>query len=308
MRQKPIFEVKKEQADGVYGRFVIEPLEQGYGHTLGVSLRRVLLSSLPGAAITQVKISGLKHQFSPIKGVKEDGVDLILNLKKVRLFYDGDKPVTLKLEAQEVGEVKAGSIKTPPDVKIANPDLVIATLTDEKAKLEIEMQVETGVGYLPSEERKVATIGVIPIDADFSPVQRVAYKVEETRVGRLTNYDRLILEIWTDGTIDPESALKKAAEILVLYFNHIVSPSVAKPQDQEFKQGNSDNLQLENISVEELNLPTRVINALEKGGYETVADVIKAGRQGLVKVRNLGEKSVKIIEAALAEKNISLEG
>lgn len=299
---QPTFQIKKEENSSQYGRFVAEPLEQGYGHTLGVSLRRVLLTSIPGAAVTQVKVSGLRHQFGTIKGVKEDGVDIILNLKSLRATYDGDKPAKLSLSARGKGEIRASQIKVPADVKIANPDLLIATLADSKAKLDIDIQVEKGVGYSPSEERKISTVGVIPLDADFSPVKRVNYKVEETRVGRLTNYDKLTLEIWTDGSVSPEKALTTAAQILIPYFKQVVSPSNKKQQEAVFASHESN---VSGISVEELNLPTRISNALVKAGYETVADLLAGNEEDVVRVRNLGTKSVKIIKTALREKDIA---
>lgn len=300
---QPTFNIKKEELKDSYGRFVIEPLEQGYGQTLGTSLRRVMLTSLPGAAITNVRIAGLKHQFAALKGVKEDGVDLLLNLKQVRLDYEGEKPVKLTLSAKGKGEVRAGNIKAPANVKIVNPDLLIATLSDSKSKLEVEMEAEIGVGYSPVEDRKTRVVGVIPLDADFSPVKRVNYRVEETRVGRLTNYDKLTLEVLTDGTIQPDEALKKAAEILVGYFQQVVSPTTPrKKKSSEVVPSATSNL-----SVEELGLPTRVANALVKGGYETVGDLVKAGEGELSRVRNLGGKSVKTIHAALAEKGVELE-
>lgn len=301
MNQQPSFAIKKEDSRDDYGRFLIEPLEQGYGDTLGSALRRVLLTSISGAAVTQVKISGLKHQFGAIKGIKEDGVDLLLNLKSLRVSYQGDKPVKLTLSAKGQGEVKASQIEAPSGVKIANPDLVIATLTD-KTKLDIEMQVESGVGYSPAEERKTSTIGLIPLDADFSPVKRVNYNIEETRVGRLTNYHRLAMEIWTDGTVDPEEALMKSAEVLMGYLHQVVSPS--QPSKKTPSQ-DSASTKVDNISVEELNLPTRIANALVKSGYETVGDILRADVEDMVKVRNLGEKSIKVIRTALKARGIS---
>jgi DNA-directed RNA polymerase subunit alpha len=200
---EPMFEIKIEKEEKDYGKFVISPLEQGYGDTLGNSLRRVLLTSLPGAAITTVKIAGVKHQFSSLKGMKEDVVEFILNLKKVRFAYSGDKAVKATLSVKESGEVKAKDIKVPANIKIANPEMVIAVL-NKGSKLEAEMEIEAGSGYSPAEDRATGQIGLIPMDASFSPIRRVNYKVEETRVGRVTNYDKLILEVWTDGTIAPE--------------------------------------------------------------------------------------------------------
>ena len=298
---QPIFEITEEDHNKSYSKFIISPLEQGYGHTLGNSLRRVLLKSLKGAAITSVRISQVKHQFSTLKGMKEDVVEFLLNLKKVRFSYDGEKAVTVKLSAKGPGEVKAKDIQVPANLKIANPEVVLAFL-NKGAHLDAQMEVSSGVGYLSTEDREEKSIGLIPLDAIFSPVIKVNYKIEETRVGRFTNYDKLILEIWTDGTIKPKEALIKSSEILVSYFKQILSPKkvekeVVKEVDTLGPTGK--------LSVEEIGLPTRVANALIKAGYETVEDLVKAKREDLVKVRNLGEKSIKIVAASLADKNIN---
>lgn len=302
MTSEPIFELKEEKREKNYAKLVISPLEQGYGDTLGNSLRRVLLTSLPGAAITSVRISGIKHQFSTLKGMKEDIVEFLLNLKKVRFSYKGDKPAKASISKVGPADVKAGDIITDASLTIANPELVLAYL-NKGAKLEAKLEVGVGTGYSPSEDRATGEIGLIPLDASFSPVVRVNYKVEETRVGRLTNYDKLILEIWTDGTIDPKDALTESAKILVSHFSQIVSPKKVKEVPKE----KTDDLgPIGKLSVEEINLPTRVANALIKAGYETVEDLMSAKRNDLVKIRNLGEKSVKIIEAALGEKGLTL--
>ncbi|MBI2066319.1 DNA-directed RNA polymerase subunit alpha [Candidatus Woesebacteria bacterium] len=298
---EPMFEIKQEELKGDYGKFVISPLEQGYGDTLGNSLRRVLLTSLPGAAVTTVRISGVRHQFSTLKGMKEDVVEFLLNLKKVRFSYSGEKAVKAALSVKSAGEVKAKDIKVPASVTIANPELVLATL-NKGAKLEAEMEIEAGVGYSPAEDRIGRPIGTVPLDASFSPIQRVNYKVEETRVGRLTNYDKLILEVWTDGTMTPKEATVSAAKILVSYFNQIVSPK--KVEKKEVKEEVDIIGPVGKLSVEEIGLPTRVANALVKAGYETVEELAKAKKEDLVKVRNLGEKSIKIITVALVEKGV----
>lgn len=301
------FQIEIKELSQEYGKFIVEPLQQGYGHTLGIALRRVLLTGLPGSAITTVKIAGIKHQFEPIKGVKEDGVDLLLNLKKVKVAYAGDKPTKLTLSIKRKGEVKASDIKTPGDVKISNPDFVIAHLADDKSKLEIEFQVETGFGYSPAEERKTNSIGVIPIDADFSPVKLVSYKIEETRVGRLTNYDKLTLEVWTDGSTSPEQAVKIASETLISYLNNLINPAKKAPViDADSSKSRTDS-KAGKLSIEELTLPTRIANALIGAGFENVADLISADKTNVAKIRNLGEKSVKVIEVALSEKGISWE-
>jgi len=300
---EPMFQIKVEKQTETEGVFILEPLEQGYGQTLGNALRRVLLTSLPGAAVTFVKIAGVRHQFTTIPGLKEDVVELILNIKKLRLKYNGEKPVKIVLSATGPGEVKAESIETPANVEIVNKDLVLGTLADKKSKLEIEMTVECGLGYSPFEERKSEVLGVIPIDAIFSPILRVNYRVESTRVGRMTNFDKLILELTTDGTISPLEAVKEAAKILVAYFNQIIEPKEKRGGEEKKTEISPEALKL---TLEEISLPVRIVNALEKAGYKTVADLISASRQEITKVKNLGAKSLKIVEAALKEKGISL--
>lgn len=300
----PIFSIKSQKETADYGEFVFEPLEQGYGHTLGNALRRVLLTSLPGAAVTQVKIGGVRHQFSTIEGLKEDMVELILNIKQIRLKYKGEKPVKIRLEAQGPGEVKTGKIKAPAGVEIVNPDHILGHLADKKSILKLEMVVESGLGYLLAEERKSDALGVIPVDASFSPVIRVNYQVEATRVGRRTDLDRLILEVTTDKTIPPGEALKEAAKILAAFFKQIVEPKEVSVEEEKKDELPSEVLRL---TVEELNLPTRIANALRKGGYETVADLTAATVADIAKVKNLGGKSTKVIQAALSEKEVSLK-
>ncbi|OGM24183.1 DNA-directed RNA polymerase subunit alpha [Candidatus Woesebacteria bacterium RIFCSPHIGHO2_02_FULL_38_9] len=299
-----IFEIKEEEKKQDYSKFVISPLANGYGHTLGNSLRRVLLTSLPGSAITKVKISGVKHQFSTLKGMKEDVVDFLLSLKKVRLSVGDDKPFKLSLSVQGPKEVRAGDLKVPANVKIANPGIILANVA-KGAKLEVELEAESGVGYSLAEERMTNKIGVIPLDATFSPIQRVNFKVEETRVGRLTNFDKLILEIWTDSTVSAKNALVEASKILVTYFDQIVSPKKVK-HEEELKPIDSLGA-MGKLSVEEIGLPTRVANALIKAGYDTVETLINVKREDLVNVRNLGEKSLKIIKLALLEKGVEFK-
>lgn len=298
---EPMFEIKEEKKEGNYAKIVISPLAKGYGDTIGNALRRVLLTSLPGAAVTSVKIAGVKHQFSTLKGMKEDIVDFVLNLKKVKFSYSGEKPVKGSLSVKGPGEVKAKDIKVPASVKIANPEFILAVL-NKGATLTAEMEISVGVGYSGIEERETKQIGLIPVDASFSPVGRVNYKVEETRVGRLTNYDKLSLEVWTDGTVTPKEAVTLASKTLVSYFSQVVSP---KKMAKKEEAPQVDTLGLVGkLSVEEIGLPTRVANALIKAGHETVEDLVKARKEDLVKVRNLGEKSLKIISVALAEKGV----
>jgi DNA-directed RNA polymerase subunit alpha len=300
-----IFEIKEEAKNKNYSKLVISPLVQGYGITLGNSLRRVLLTSLPGTAVTSVKIAGVKHQFSSLKGMKEDVVEFLLNLKKVRFAGKSDKASKATVSVKGPGEFTAAEIKTDAGVKVVNPEVVLGFL-NKGAKLEAKLEIESGVGYSPADERVTGEIGLIPLDASFSPIVRVNYKVEETRVGRLTNYDKLIMEIWTDGTVDAEDALTDSAKILNSYYQQIVAPKKAKVVEEKKEV---DNLGPSGkLSVEEIGLPTRVANALLKNGYETVEDLVNAKRAELVKVRNLGEKSVKIIDVALGEKGMEILG
>ncbi len=302
---EPTFEVKNESTQDNYGQFVLSPLPAGYGLTLGVALRRVLLNSLTGGAITSVQIEGVKHQFSTLKGMKEDVLDFLLNLKLVRVKITGSDPVKLKLSINRTGEVKAGDIEVPAGVEIANPELVLATLS-KSAKLNAEMTAQNGVGYLLADERPQERIGEIHLDASFSPVSRVNYKVEETRVGRVTNYDKLTLEIWTDGIVSPNDALISASGILVSYFQQIVAPKKQVESLVAEVSLASDSLgSVGKLSVEEIGLPTRVANALVKAGFETVEKLVVADKNELIKVRNLGEKSLKIVSAALSEKGVS---
>lgn len=301
---EPIFTIKAEKETKSYGRFIIEPLNEGYGHTLGNSFRRVLLTSIPGAAVTQIKVRGVRHRFSTLEGLKEDIIELILNIKKIRLVYNGDKPQKISLEKTGPGEVKAEDIQTPATVEVANPDLVLGNLASSKSKLKIDMVVERGVGYLPYEGREGKVVGEIPIDAIFTPVLNVDYKVEKTRVGRMTDLDRLILEITTDGTIAPFEALKDSAKMLIGYFQQVVEP---KKPPKEKKEKKVDNSELMSLTVEELNLPTRIANALRKGGYGTVESLAEANPSDLTNVKNLGEKSIKIVDVALKEKGVSLK-
>ncbi len=300
-----LFEVNENKIEKNHSQFVISPLDQGYGYTLGNSLRRVLLGNIGGAAITSLEIKGVKHQFSTIKGMREDVIDFILNLKRVRFSVKKsfDKPQEVKLEVKGPSEVKAGDIKVSPLLEVVNPDMVLANL-DKDGQISAKMTVEYGFGYRLADSQRSERLGLIFVDAIFSPVVRVATKVEETRVGRLTDFDKLILDIWTDGSKDPKEVLVEAAKVLISHFEQIISPKVVKKEDK--KEVNKDPLGLVGkLSVEEINLPTRVANALIKAGYETVESLANAKKEDLARVRNLGEKSLKIVKLALAEKGVS---
>jgi len=299
---EPTFQIKKESLDKNKVRFVISPLEQGYGHTLGNSLRRVLLRSLGGWAITSVRINKVRHQFSTLPGMKEDVVEFLLNLKRVRFTSDvvDTKEGKAKLSVKGPGEIRAKDIQVTAGLRVVNPELVLAYL-DKNGKMDAEMTVKYGVGYKTADEQEERRIGLISTDSMFSPITWVNYKVEETRVGKLTNYDKLVLDIKSDGTIKPKDALIEASKILTSYFKQIISPKkvIKKVEKEEDKLGLTGKL-----SVEEIGLPTRVANALIKAGYDTVEDLVNAKKEDLVKVRNLGEKSMKIIVVALAEKGV----
>jgi len=296
------FKTKKVKITENFGQFVIEPLPQGYGYTLGNSLRRTLLTSLPGTAITQVKISGVKHKFSTIYGMKEDVIELLLNLKGVRIKYEGEKPIKLKLEKDGPAKVVAGDIECPPGVEIVNRDLILANLSDNKSRLKMEMVAEKGYGYLPMDERKGGKLGLIILDAIFSPVIRVNYRVEATRIGQQTDLDRLVLEVYTDGTITPDGALEYAVKTLVYFFNQIINPEKAQPVRE--KKKNRSNDEFLKLPLEELELPTRVFNALQRAGYQNVKELVREKRENLVLVKNLGEKSLNVILEALSKKGI----
>lgn len=300
-------ETEKETED--FGKFIIEPLDQGYGHTVGNSLRRVLLTSLSGAAVTHVKISGVKHQFTAVSGMSEDIVELILNLKKLRLKISGDKPVKFTLDVKGPKEVKAKDITTSAGVEIINGDLILAHLADAKAKLSATILAENGSGYSLADERKTGEIGLIPVDANFSPVTKVNYHVEATRVGRVTNFDKLLLEISTDGTLKPSEALKAAAKILVDHFSTIYQPqpSPKKPKAEVPEAATAITDELLKTSLEELDLPVRLTNSLKSGKIETIGDFINRDKKELMKMKNMGPKSVTLVEEKLRERGIEIK-
>ena len=302
---EPTFTIKTEKELPGYGLFSLEPLVQGYGQTLGNSLRRVLLSSLPGSAVTSVKIEGVRHQFSTIPGFKEDVVELILNIKKVRLVIDGDEQVSMSLSKKGSGEVVAGDFDAPAGVTIVNPDLVLGTISDKKASITMEVTANKGTGYKSADEHGIEEIGRIPVDSLYSPVTRVNYRVESTRVGRMTNLDKLVTEIWTDGTIQPIDALKVAARTLVAYFTQVYEPKVVEAGDDvAVTPAVSD--EILKMRIEELDIPTRIVNALANGGIETIGQLLGTPRGELLKIKNLGFKSIAVVEDKLREKGVAL--
>lgn len=301
---QPTFLITVEAQEGNYSKLAFEPLERGYGQTIGNALRRVLLSSLPGFAITSVKVDGVSHQFSTLDGMSEDIVEFILNLKQVRLASDLTEAVELTIDAKGEGEVTAADIQVSGNVTVVNPDLHLATLAP-KTKLSATMMAEPGMGYSLAEERTGNSVGVIPMDALFSPIEKVSFKVESTRVGRRTDFDKLILDVWTNGTVDGKAAVEEAAKVLVAQFTQIFSPIVSDApavvaptytkQDEIMK-----------LTVEELDLPTRIANALRKGGFKTVGDLLASNKADISKVKNLGGKSIEIVQEALEKKGLSL--
>jgi DNA-directed RNA polymerase subunit alpha len=294
-----------------YGRFVISPLESGYGITLGNALRRVLLSSLPGAAVTSIRVSDVHHEFSAIPNVKEDMTQLILQVKQLRLKLEGVDSARLRLEVRGEGTVTAADIIYPPEATIINPDLYLFTVDNENAQLEMELTVQTGRGYSPAEERGRLPIGELPVDAIYSPIRRVNFDVERARVGQRTNYDKLILEIWTDGTIRAEEALASSAKMLIDHLRHVagldlieVSPISTQGKEQEEKTNLYDEERF-NTPIETLDLSVRVFNSLKRTGITTIGEVLEMldrGTDAMLAIRNFGEKSLDELVSKLKEK------
>ncbi len=290
-----------------YGHFEVEPLERGFGHTLGNALRRVLLSSLPGAAVTSVNIEGVQHEFSTIPGVKEDVTEIILNLKEVSVRLHVDTVKQLEIVAEGPGVVTAGDIRVDSEVEVVNPDLHIATLS-EGAKLHMTLTVEQGHGYVSAERNKVSAmpIGVIPMDAIFTPMRKVNYTVEDTRVGQITDYDKLVMEVWTNGSVSPEEAISMAAKILVGQLD-IFARLTEQPLEQEDEATQEDPAGANaEMTIEELDLSVRAFNCLKRAGINTVSELIQKDQEDMMKVRNLGKKSLEEVEQKLALLGLSL--
>ncbi len=304
--KEPTFKVKEQTVTNDYGEFVIEPLEPGYGHTMGNALRRVLLTSLPGAAVTSVKIAGVKHKFSTIAGIKENVVDLLLNIKQLNVkLLDTKTSATLRLSVKGAKEVTASNLEVPENVEIIDKDHYLCSISDRKGKLDMELTVEKGYAYHLSEEKKSTSLGMIPTDALFSPVRRVNYSVEATRVGRQTNLDKLVLQIWTNGTVHPRPALEEASKILASYFFHLYEPKTAVTSEGvAISPAVSEDIL--KLTVDELDLPTRIYNSLRNGGIETLGQLLGTPRKELMSMRNMGGKSISVIEEKLREKGISL--
>ncbi len=306
--EKPRIECAERSEDDSYGRFIVEPLERGYGTTLGNSLRRILLSSLPGTAVTSIKINGINHEFSTIPGVKEDVTEIVLNVKGIisRLHCQGAK--TVYINAVGACEVCAGDIKSDGEVDILNPDWHIATLGPD-AHLSMELTISHGRGYVPAERNKPAQsiIGLLPVDSIYTPVYKVNYSVENTRVGNVTDYDRLILEVWTDSTLTAQEAVSWAAKILSDLLEHFIDLSAeigSKSTVVEKAEAQHDKV-LE-MTIEELDLSVRSFNCLKRAGINTVEDLIEKTEEDMMKVRNLGRKSLEEVMNKLAAMGLSL--
>lgn len=311
--EKPKIEIVEISEDGRYGKFVCEPLERGYGTTFGNSLRRMLLSSLEGAAITSVRIEGVLHEFSTIPGVRDDVTNIVLNLKQLCLKMVGSEPRVIRIEAEGEKEVTGADIICGSDVEVLNPDLHIATL-NEDGKLVIEMTVERGRGYVPSDRNKKPddTIGTIPIDSIFSPIQRVNYNVQDTRVGNVTDYDRLTLEVWTDGSLRPEEAVSKAAGILVMHLKLFQNMDGLPEETEEVEasfpeEAEDDSGKVMEMTIEDLDLSVRSFNCLKRANINTVADLAEKSEDDMMKVRNLGRKSLEEVKKKLEELGLALK-
>jgi len=300
---------KKEKETGESGRFVIEPLPAGYGVTLGTALRRVLLSSLPGGAISEIQIQGVSHPFTTVKGIKEDVVEIMLNLKRVRFQVKGEGPFEGTLEAKGKKEITAGDIKVSSEAKVFNPDLRIATLTEKSAKLSVSLKVERGFGYRPAEEVETGKVGVIPMDSVFSPVVNVSFSVEGTRVGRRTDLDRLVLDIETDGTIKPSEALAEASRILSGFLASVSGEEKAVPAPakggKEAGEGSSE--EVRKTPVSGIGLSPRTLNTLDSAGIKTVGGLIQKSAEDLAGIKGFGEAGLKEVEKSLKKMGVSLK-
>lgn len=298
--------IERDAMSRNYGRFIIGPLERGFGITLGNALRRVMLSSLPGAAITSIRVADVPHEFSAVPHIREDMTQLILNIKQLRLILHDVESARLRLDVQG-GVVTAADIICPPEVEIKNPDLYLFTVDDDTARVEMEMTVETGRGYSPAEERSRLPLGELPIDAIFCPIRRVSYDVERARVQQKTNYDRLLLEVWTDGTLEPEIAMSDAASILMQHLGIIanVDPSMFGQKGEPAPAEEPTHPDFYDLPIEGLDLSVRVFNSLKRTGITTIGEVLEMldkGEDAMLAIRNFGDKSLEELIVRLREK------
>ena len=309
---KPKITVAESSDDKKYGRFIVEPLERGYGTTLGNSLRRIMLSSLPGAAVSQVKIDGVLHEISPIPGVKEDVTEIILNIKSlaIRNNSETDEPKTAYIEYEGEGVVRASDIQVDSDIEIMNPDQVIATLNGgPDCRLYAELTITKGRGYVSAEKGKPADmpIGVIPIDAIYTPIDRVNLNVEDTRVGQVTDFDKLTLDVWTRGTLSPDEAVSLAAKVLDEHLKLFIDlTETAKTVDVMIEKENDEKEKVLEMNIDELELSVRSYNCLKRAGINTVEELCDRTPEDMMKVRNLGRKSLEEVLAKLKELGLSL--
>ena len=311
--EKPKIEIVEVSEDGRYGRFVCEPLERGYGTTIGNGLRRMLLSSLEGAAVTSIRIDNVLHEFSTLPGVRDDITNIVLNIKQLCLKMEGDDSRVIRIDVEGEQEVTGANVICDPEIEVLNTDLHIATL-NESGKLKIEMKVERGRGYVPAEKNKKSddVIGTIPIDSLFSPVERVKYEVMDTRVGNVMDYDKLILEVWTNGALKPEEAVAKAAKILndhLKLFQNIdgLHEEIEEDEESTFIEEPVDETgKILEMTIEDLDLSVRSFNCLKRAGINTVADLVEKSEDEMMKVRNLGRKSLDEVKKKLDELGVSL--
>jgi len=302
--------IETDAISQIYGRFVIGPLESGFGITLGNALRRVLLSSLPGAAVTSIRISDVAHEFTAIPGIREDVMQFILQVKQLRLRMESQEPMRMSLQVRSEGTVTAGDIQAPPEIEILNPDLYLFTVDSEDVHLDVEFTVEQGRGYLPADTRGRMPISELPVDAIFSPIRRVAFDVDRARVGQMTNYDRLMLEIWSDGRIAPLDALKEAARILVTHLRLIAGLTLEEEVEPVEEEAGLPG-EVYEIPIEQLDLSVRVFNSLRRTGITSVGEVLEMlalGDDTLLTIRNFGQKSLGELKARLQERGFLEEG
>lgn len=299
-------ERSSDASDGQYGKFVCEPLERGYGTTIGNALRRILLSSLQGAAFVSVKISGVQHEFTTLPGVLEDVTDIVLNLKQVRLAMDTDTPQRLSLSAKDVSTVTAASIQTNQHVEVLNPDQHLFTITDDR-EVDLEFEVRMGKGYVPADmhEGLSEEIGLIALDASYSPVRKVAYTVEQARVGQMTNYDKLVLEVWTDGSVTPEDAIAYSAKILKDQLSVFINFDERISGEAQGSSASSSDLN-ENLfkSIDELELSVRATNCLRSANISLVGEIVQRQESEMLKTKNFGKKSLDEIKRVLGDMNL----
>lgn len=306
---EPTFHTKTEDKNENYAKLVFEPLTSSFGNSIGNALRRTLLSSLPGAAIGYIKLNNAPHFFATIPGVKESVLDIVLNLKQVKFATTSEGPFRMTLSVKGAKKVYAKDLTG--DAEVVNGDLYIGEITDDKGAIDLEAIVEVGYGFIPSEEKESPETGFVAVDSSFSPVRRVNFKVEEARVGRKSNFERLIIEVWTDGSISPDQAVKDSAAILSKQFNYIFSDNeVASGEQttsaQESQKEEKDSKMYETI-IDELNLPSRVINALLRENIETVADLVRRGEDELVGLKGVGRKSIDLIKEELEKMGVELK-